>query len=81
MEEDADGEPEPVQSPGLPEYEQQRLQIIARNRQRMQELGLQQLAAEIMPPDAQPKPRSQNKGLAAKRKAVRTHLSIMRTSM
>ena len=79
IEEGADGEPEPVQSPGVPEYEQQRLQIIARNRQRMQELGLQQLAAEIMPKEAQPKPRSQSKGLAAKRKAVRTPMSMTRS--
>lgn len=51
----------------LPEYERQRMAIIARNKARMEALGLQKLAAELMPKQ-QPKPRTQSKGLSARKK-------------
>lgn len=56
-------------SPDIPEYEKQRRAIMARNQEKMKELGLQHLAAEIMPKQ-QPKPRTQAKGLASKKKKV-----------
>ena len=57
------------QSQGLPEYERERQAIMARNREKMQALGIQQLAADIMPAP-KPKQRTQAKGLAARKKKV-----------
>ena len=61
-----DGPASPA-SPEIPEYEKQRRAIMARNQEKMRELGLQQLAAEIMPKQM-PKPRTQAKGLTSKKK-------------
>ena len=58
----------------MTEYERERMAIIARNKERMKQLGLEKLAADIMP-KAQPKPRSQQKGLGAKKKVTALHNS------
>ncbi len=62
-------EEEAPTSPDMPAYEKQRNEIIAKNKEKMRQLGLQNLAAEIMP-KAEPKPRTQSKGLAARKKKV-----------
>lgn len=70
QQEEEEEQPGSPTSPGMPDYEKERQAIMARNREKMKMLGLQQLAADVMP-KAKPKPRTQAKGLASRKKKVR----------